>query len=170
MIRGSLFYFPLHDSVETRPSLPLLMEGSQSLSSTFPSSSSSCLTSTHLFSSVDAARSRSGGSDSAIGGGTGTDRRTALSVYWEGRLVPETVLEKLPFFDDFNTDAKCETSKVAVKWKNRVFGVIFLDSSFSLISNNKLRLRTAPSLEELLVEEKHGFRPNVRPFRDQLKV
>ena len=74
----------------------------------------------------------------------------SLSVYWEGRLVPDTVVHELPFFADLETVAKCNRERVATQWKQRVHGQLFLDSSFDAISNNKLQITVSPSFEQWL--------------------
>lgn len=73
-----------------------------------------------------------------------------FSVYWQDRLVPETVLSKLPFFPVCLTAAQCEADKLSLNWRYRLKGYLFFDWTFHHISNNKLKFTIEPSLDEWL--------------------
>lgn len=85
-------------------------------------------------------------------------------VYWEGRLVPETIAKELPFFEKFKTPSKCIAAKVPVQWKRRVCGQLFLDSSYHAIAKNKLRLFAQPDFNHWLNEAIPSFADQRLPF------
>lgn len=66
---------------------------------------------------------------------------STFSIYWQRRLVPETVLSKLPFFPDCVTRGQCNANELPEKWKYRLKGFIFFDWEFRHISNNKLKIQ-----------------------------
>ncbi len=71
---------------------------------------------------------------------------SVFNVYWQNRLVPETVVENLPFLPkrSFGTSNRFNIPK---DWKSRVKGYLFLDGTFKHISNNKLKITVYPNLD-----------------------
>lgn len=66
--------------------------------------------------------------------------KVTLLVYWEGRLVPQTIVKELPLFKPYKEARKCFDAGVPIRWRRRVCGQIFLDSTFQHIANNKIKL------------------------------
>lgn len=104
--------------------------------------------------------------------GKASDTGLALSVFWEGRLVPDTVVQDLLCFSELDTPKKCENANVAVRWKERVHGQLFLDSSFEHISNNKLQISLGPSFEQWLKTEdkKKSFKHVAIPLKTYVDI
>lgn len=73
-----------------------------------------------------------------------------ISIYWQNRLVPETGIDRLPFFPTAHTRYNCSMEKISENWRGRVKGFIFFNNKFTHISNNKLRLQVDPDLETWL--------------------
>lgn len=74
--------------------------------------------------------------------------RSVFSVYWQNRLVPNSVCDRIPIFNQIASSALgLEEQKIASKWQGRIKGFLFFDWSFHNISNNKLKLTLDPSLE-----------------------
>ena len=71
-----------------------------------------------------------------------------FSVYWQGRLVPESKMNELKvLFDGLITARVLREAGISPHWKDRVKGFIFFDSKFTFISNNKLRIAVESGLE-----------------------
>lgn len=77
-----------------------------------------------------------------------------FSVFWQDRLVPETVLNRLPCFKDLPSSViDCSSQSIAHQWRGRIKGFLFFDWEFHNISNNKLKFTVEPSLEGWLNEQ-----------------
>ena len=74
-----------------------------------------------------------------------------INIYWQNRFVPESSLERLPFFPAARTRLQCSTEKIPENWMGRIKGFLFFDNKFTHISNNKLRLQADPNLETWLI-------------------
>ena len=73
---------------------------------------------------------------------------STFSIFWQNRLVPESVINKLPLFKNIKvTDLDCDNAGIARKWRDRLKGFLFFDWNFHSISNNKLKFTLEPSLE-----------------------
>jgi hypothetical protein len=92
--------------------------------------------------------------------GTLSKSECLIRCYWQNRLVPESIVQKLPFFKEVD---KRRVEGISPKWKERVVGVLFLDWQYDDISNNKLKL-----LHDLgdLIDTTPGvaFSPSCEPF------
>jgi hypothetical protein len=78
---------------------------------------------------------------------TGTSSRTNQScfkVFWQNRLVPEALLQRLNFFP--KTDTMKMDEFVEKNWRQRIIGFLFLDWHFHYISNNKLKICLEPEM------------------------
>jgi hypothetical protein len=73
-----------------------------------------------------------------------------ISIYWQNRLVPETGIDRLPFFPIARSRLQCDTANIPENWRGRIKGFIFFNNKFTHISNNKLRLQVDPDLETWL--------------------
>lgn len=73
-----------------------------------------------------------------------------ISIYWQNRLVPETGLDRMPFFPIARNRFQCSMEGISENWRGRVKGFIFFNNKFTHISNNKLRLQVDPDLETWL--------------------
>lgn len=96
-----------------------------------------------------------GGSSSSDGHEEGRSRDRPndrmIQVYWQNRLVPESILSHLPFFPSTHSNsAVSKKDSVAKDWKNRIGGFLFFDWSFRHISNNKLKILVEPNLNTWL--------------------
>ena len=88
-----------------------------------------------------------------------------FSVFWQDRLVPESVVSSLPFFPFLkrkSVQAK-NAGEIAANWTERIKGFLFFDWSFTQISNNKLKIQVDPNLHEWInsksVESNTIFNP-----------
>ncbi len=71
-----------------------------------------------------------------------------FSVYWQGRLVPESKMNELKvLFDGLVTVRALREAGISPHWRDRVKGFLFFDSKFTFISNNKLRIAVESGLE-----------------------
>jgi hypothetical protein len=77
-----------------------------------------------------------------------TEQRNTL-VFWQNRLVPQTINLLLPFYPKVK-----EVTKSNVVWGERVVAFLFLDWSFPYISNNKLKINL---LENEWINNKQTF-------------
>ena len=76
---------------------------------------------------------------------------SVFSIFWQNRLVPETVVNRLPLFKNIKvSDLDCDKLGIARKWKDRLKGFLFFDWNFHSISNNKLKFTMEPSMEVYL--------------------
>jgi hypothetical protein len=75
-----------------------------------------------------------------------------VRVYWQDRLVPETVLSQLPFVPKSIQALKnMELNEgISPNWKGRLVGFLFFDWEFHHISNNKLKICVEPDLNTWL--------------------
>ncbi len=73
-----------------------------------------------------------------------------IQVYWQNRLVPESLLSQLPFFPSSHGNTNTSKYEVAKQWKNRIGGFLFFDWNFRHISNNKLKILVEPNLNTWL--------------------
>ena len=96
--------------------------------------------------------SRASASDAALGygaedllspGASGGLDDGVFSVFWGDRLVPDTVVKRLPFFPAFKSFFTKEGLPANVE--HRIKGFLFLDWNFKHISNNKLSIQVDPS-------------------------
>lgn len=95
--------------------------------------------------------------DEDDGGGPSALQRqqdSVFSVYWQNRLVPETVLDRIPCFKGLpSSSLECSNHSIAHNWRSRLKGFLFFDWTFHNISNNKLKFTVEPSLEAWLNEQ-----------------
>jgi hypothetical protein len=68
-------------------------------------------------------------------------------VYWQNRLVPETLLAQMPFFPNAKSASQCDELNIPHDWKDRIRGFLFFDSKFDSISNNKLKIKADPDFD-----------------------
>lgn len=91
------------------------------------------------------------------------DDSGVLSVFWQNRLVPNTMLQELPFFPKTTSKFSCDKLGLPENWKGRLKGFVFLDWNFNHISNNKLMIQVTPSFNSYLnkdVKEQIRYCPN----------
>jgi hypothetical protein len=74
---------------------------------------------------------------------SGKGSQSIFNVYWQNRLVPQTNVEKIPFFPISTS----KTFNIPSDWKGRVKGYLFLDGTFKHISNNKLKITVYPDFD-----------------------
>jgi hypothetical protein len=79
-----------------------------------------------------------------------SSRTVTINVFWVNRLVPISIVQRLPFFPDAVTKGQCDKLQLPEKWRGRLKGYIFFGNTFSCISNNKLRIQVDPSLDDWL--------------------
>jgi hypothetical protein len=73
-----------------------------------------------------------------------------ICIYWQNRLVPETGIDRLPFFPIARSRFQCCMEGIPENWRGRIKGFLFFNNKFTHISNNKLRLQVDPDLETWL--------------------
>lgn len=73
-----------------------------------------------------------------------------VCVYWQNRCVPNTFLQKLPFFPSVKGRLQCSTEHLPEQWNDRIKGYLFFDNKFNHISNNKLQLLFDQGIENWL--------------------
>ena len=80
-----------------------------------------------------------------------------FSVFWQGRLVPETTVKTLKgVLPDATTLKQCIDKMLPHNWQKRLKGFLFLDDTFKNISNNKLKITVHPSFNDWLgCNQKH---------------
>jgi hypothetical protein len=81
-----------------------------------------------------------------------SDKECIIRCYLENRLVPYSIVHKLPFFEEVERRHRVEG--ISPKWKGRMVGVMLLDWQFDDISNNKLRF--LENLEFLIQQNTEG--------------
>lgn len=74
-----------------------------------------------------------------------------INIYWQNRFVPESSLERLPFFPAARSRLQCSKERIPENWRGRIKGFLFFDNKFTHISNNKLRLQADPDFETWLI-------------------
>lgn len=157
MVRGVLLYFPFTDGVETTPlrskfSLGAVETdlddyyGAPVISSTRNGSSSAARSS---YSQAPVA-SQHGTTDAPIIidlDSTTENGEDVFSILWANRLVPDTTVQRLPFFPYTGEKIAADVSEY---WKVRIKGFLFLDWKFEYISNNKLQIQVNPNFSKFL--------------------
>ncbi len=80
-----------------------------------------------------------------------TENNYYIRVYWQDRLVPETILTQIPFVPSSpQMLALMEKDGISKRWKDRLMGFLFFDWEFRHISNNKLKIKVEPDLNTWL--------------------
>jgi hypothetical protein len=69
-----------------------------------------------------------------------------VRCFWQSRLLPESHLQKQPFFP-------ATSNKLPDNWKGRVVGCLFFNRQFTRISNNKLKI-TLPDFNRWINERR----------------
>ncbi len=62
-----------------------------------------------------------------------------IRCYWQNRLVPFSVLHRLPFMENVEHALRNAKQHISTKWRSRIVGILFFDWQFHDIANNKLR-------------------------------
>jgi hypothetical protein len=81
-------------------------------------------------------------------------------VFWQNRLVPQTVNLLLPFYPKVK-----EVTNSKIVWEERVVSFLFLDWTFPYISNNKLKINM---LENEWISNKLAFTKAPKSAKDKL--
>jgi hypothetical protein len=114
-VQGMLFYFPYFEGKESRP---------MSLSS---------FEDTYLTS-----RAAGGSSERDDDYSRATEilmeQDPTFSIYWQDRLVPESTVNRLPFFPTCTTRYDCSREDIPERWKFRIKGFLFFDWDFQVKS------------------------------------
>ncbi len=76
------------------------------------------------------------------------------SIFWQDRLVPETIINAFPFFPELRTQLQCERNLIPSDWRERVHCFLFFGWDFRHISNNKLKFQVDPNMNEWLNNKK----------------
>lgn len=132
-IKGFLLYFPVYLGASTRPKFQLL----ETTSTSTATASATQESSKNNLSITDSNNSSDDNVDQII------------RIYWQDRLVPETIISQLSFFPK-TTKIDLEKLGIGTNWKQRLVGFLFFDWKFKHISNNKLKIRVQPDLNTWL--------------------
>lgn len=81
-----------------------------------------------------------------------------LSICWQRRMVPQSKVSNLNFYPSYKNKLQLERRGLKSNWKNKIFGFLFFDGTFSHISNNKLKL-TLPDLNSWINQKEIITKP-----------
>lgn len=84
-----------------------------------------------------------------------TDKVDVFNVIWARRLVPDTIVSKLPFFPKASTKGTSDKANLPENWRCRMKGFLFLDWNWRHISNNKLAIQIDPNFDNWLMTKAH---------------
>lgn len=118
---GFLFYFPFQNGSETKPNFEIYSTEGEDITNADEPKPRGDISSEHM-----------------------------IQVYWQNRLVPESLLWQLPFFPSTHSNTSLAKYEIPKNWKSRIGGFLFFDWSFRHISNNKLKILVEPNLNTWL--------------------